>query len=331
MVHRVEPSALIPTRGCGLLESRTIERIASRSPLALPAWLVVSIAVCPASILTAAETHRGTFDELVQARRWAQLHQYAGELSRGRPNDPIPRYYVGIAAFQLGEKVHALQSFRAAEKLGLDTPWLHEALGLAYYDANQFELFRQQMENVLQLDPKHFPARFHLGRYYESVRNDFDAAIREFDQALAIRPQHAKALYFKGYCLQMLGKLTEARRCFEAAAKAAASVDAFSLPFQAIARLLTDDEPDDAVKWALKAVELEPAEAENHVVLAQVYRRLARPQSAAKALQESTRLAPDNDSARFMLYQVYRELGNDAAAQAELAVFKELRNAYGDH
>jgi tetratricopeptide (TPR) repeat protein len=273
---------------------------------------------------------RGKFDELVKQRRWADLYEYADSIAKSRPNDPLPRYYRGVAGFQLGEKVRALQSLRAAEKLGLNTPWLHEALGLAYYDANQFHLFRQQMDKVLQLNPAYSQAHFHLGRYHESVRNDFEAAIREFDEALAVTPNHARSLYFKGYGLQMLGKVAEARRCFEAAANATAAGDSFSLPFQAMARLLNESDPDEALKWALKAVEIEPRDAENHVVLAQVYRRMARPNSALRALQESTTLAPDNDAARFMLSQVYRELGNEKAAQAELAVFKELRKVYGD-
>jgi tetratricopeptide (TPR) repeat protein len=223
------------------------------------------------------------------------------------------------------------QAFRSAEKLGLDTAWLHEALGLAYYDANQFVLFLQQMERALKANPGHHAAHFHLGRYFESVRNDFEAAIGEFDRALATAPRHAKALYFKGYCLEMLRKLAEARRCFEAAADAVeAGTEHFSLPFRGMARLLNEDAPEKALPWALRAVELERGDADNHLVLGQVYQRLGKVESAMKALRESTRLAPDNDSARFMLYQAYRELGDEEAARAELAIFKELRKAYGD-
>jgi tetratricopeptide (TPR) repeat protein len=285
----------------------------------------------PGGGTTVADEDRERLDQLVKDRRWMQAYEFAAELSKRRPDDPIPLYFQGVAGFQLGEKVAALQAFRSAEKLGLDTAWLHEALGLAYYDANQFVLFQQQMQRALKANPAHHAAYFHLGRYHESVRNDFEAAIREFDRALAIAPRNAKSLYFKGYCLEMQRKLIEARRCFEAAADAAgAGLERFSLPFRGMARLLNEDEAEKALPWALQAVDVEPGDAENHLMLGQVYRRLGQTESAVKSLRESTRLAPDNDSARFMLYQAYRELGDEEAARAELAVFKELRKAYGD-
>lgn len=274
---------------------------------------------------------REELDSLVRQRRWKQVYRLAEELSRSHPHDGVPRYYAGVAAFQLGEKVRAIQALREAEKLGLDTPFLHKALGLAYYDANQFLLFRQQMERTIQLDPADHQAHFHLGRYYESVRNDFPAAILHFDRALASRPRDPKSLYFKGYCLQVLGKGAVARQYFERAANAAAdSGDRFSLPHRGLAKILNETDPDKALKWARRATELEPGEAENHVVLAQIYRRQERMAAAATSLQEAVRLAPDDDAARFMLYQTYRELGKEQAAQAQLAVFKELRKAYGD-
>ena len=277
------------------------------------------------------DSMREDLDALIRQRQWKQVYRLADELSRSHPRDGLPRYYAGVAAFQLGEKVRAIQALREAEKLGLDTPFLHKALGLAYYDANQFLLFREQMERAIQLDRADHQAHFHLGRYYESVRNDFPAAIVYFDRALASRPGDPKSLYFKGYCLQVLGKAAAARQYFERAANAAAdSGDRFSLPHQGLAKIINEADPDEALKWAHRAVELEPGEAENHVVLAQVYRRLERTAAAATSLEQAVRLAPDNDAARFMLYQTYRELGREQAAQAELAVFKELRKAYGD-
>jgi tetratricopeptide (TPR) repeat protein len=295
--------------------------------------LALLLVVLTAAVSAADQTSapREELDALIRQREWKQVYRLASELSRSHPHDGLPRYYAGVAAFQLGEKVRAIQALREAEKLGLDTPFLHKALGLAYYDANQFLLFREQLERTIRLDPADHQAHFHLGRYYESVRNDFPAAIVYFDRALDSRPGDPKTLYFKGYCLQVLGKAAAARRYFERAANAVAdSGDRFSLPHQGLAKILNETDPDGALKWARRAVELEPGEAENHIVLAQVYRRLARTEAAATSLEEAVRLAPDNDAARFMLYQTYRELGNEPAARAELEVFKELRKAYGD-
>src|SRR5205085_1718365 len=107
--------------------------------------------------------------------------------------------------------IGAIQALRSAERLGMDTTPLHKMLGLAYYSINQFILFEAQMEKAMKLDPLDDAPVYSLGRYRESVLNDYSGALQLFERAVHLRPDHSKNLYYKGHCEEMMDLRSEAR------------------------------------------------------------------------------------------------------------------------
>ena len=267
---------------------------------------------------------------LVTKQQWSEAGKLAQELAPQEPNDPAISYYLGLTRLHFQDPIGAIRALRTAERLGTDTAYVHQALGIAYYNVHQFILFQQQMERSMALAPADYKSYYYVGRYFESIRNDFLGALEYFAKATGLNPEHTESWYYEGFCLELSGRRAEARSAYETAIKSVKKRhERFSLPYQGIARLLAEEAPAQALEFSRRAVELEPNLDSNHVIMAKIYERLGRLSEAAKELQTAERLDPTNASPRFMLARIYSKVGNHEAAEAELAMFKKINQVYG--
>ena len=278
-----------------------------------------------------AENPMKRLEELVQQQQWEQAAQLTKELVQENSDNPVLHYWVGVVRWQQGDRIAAVQALRLAEQLGLDTALLHKTLGMVYYRMHQFSLFKHQMEQATAGDPKDHQPYYHLGRYFESVQNDFQRALEFFEKAIELSPDHTKSVYYKGYCLEILEREEEALRSYEAAIHLSEKhIERFSWPYQGMARLLLNKNIEQALGWAKKAVKLQPELDANHLVLAKIYERLEKVTEAMEELQEIVRLNPRHTAAHYMLFRLYKKLGQPEEAQAELSIFKKLKAVYGE-
>ncbi len=271
-------------------------------------------------------------EELVQQQEWEQAARLTEELVQEESDNPVLRYWVGVVRWQLGNRIAAVQDLRQAQQLGLKTALLHKTLGMAYYRMHQFSLFKDQMEQAAARDPQDHQPHYRLGRYFESVQNDFERALESFEKAIELSPDHSESVYYRGYCLEILEREEEALRSYETAIHLSENnQERFSWPYQGMARLLLNRNTEQALGWARKAVELQPELDANHLILAKIYERSGRVSEAIEELQEVVRLNPGHTAAHYILFRLYKELGQPEQAQEELSVFKELKAVYGEH
>jgi tetratricopeptide (TPR) repeat protein len=265
--------------------------------------------------------------ELSRAQATAE---FAQELIRKNPGNAMAHYWLGAARLRLHDPIGAVQAFRSAEKLGLDTAFLHEGLGLSYQLLNQYFLFVQQMEKAAKLDPSDYKPLYYLGWYYEAVPNDFPRALAFFDRAIQLKSDDASSIVHKGYCLERMGQLRAAREYYSTAIGLQEKGHRRdSWPYQGIARTLPEDDAKEALRFAQKAVEVEPDVASNHLVLAKIDQRLGKLPEAIREARAGVKLNPSSTTARYTLSMLYREAGDRKAAQAELEMFRKLMATYG--
>jgi tetratricopeptide (TPR) repeat protein len=266
--------------------------------------------------------------ELVRANRWKDVVALTDELHHTDPANPTVLYWAGTAHLQLHEPVPAVQTFRAAERLGLDTALLHEGLGVAYYDLNQFVLFEEQMKKAAVSDSNDSKPYYYLGFYQWTIRSDPSAALEFFEKAIHLAPDDWKSVYQSGNCLEQLGRLDEARKRYETAISQLNKSGAqFGWPYQGMARLLLDENPQRALELAQKAVQLEPDEPSNHLALADVYQRLGNLQEAIREAQIAASKNPNDSKIHYALFKLYRQ-ADDPRAKSELDVFKQTKALY---
>jgi len=288
----------------------------------------------PGAGLEASEASEGVSAspaELVRQRRWREAAAAARQALAEDPGGAQAHYLLGVALWGLEDKVGSIQALRSAEKLGLDAAYLHKTLGLAYYAVNQFRLFEQQMERAAELAPDDPAPYFRLGRYFESVHDDFERAVELYDQALARDPDHLRSHYFKGRSLALLRRTQEAERSYRSAIKLVRQQDErFSAPYRALAGLLQNDEPRRALELARQAVELEPELAENRFVLGAVHEAAGRLEKAAEAFRAALELDPEDGKTHFRLFRLYQRLDRPQQAQAHRERFEALKAVYGN-
>ncbi|MBS1850084.1 MAG: hypothetical protein JST79_04180 [Acidobacteria bacterium] len=272
----------------------------------------------------------GDLMELVRQKQWPQVAELGEKLSLQNLNDPANYYWIGIARFQLHDSIAAVRALRTAEKLGMDTALLHEGLAFAYYDMNQFVLFEQQMNKAAAQDPQDFKPRYYLGLYYLTIQSDAANSLKYLDLAAQLNPEDWKTVYQRGSALEQLGKPAEARAAYQQAIVVMErNHESFGEPYQGIARLVLDSDPQAALPYARQAVEAGPGEASNHLLLAKVQDRLGNRAEALREARSAATLSPEDANPRYLLFKLYRQAGDKSAAEAELKTFQKLKAVYG--
>lgn len=268
---------------------------------------------------------------LVDQKRWEEAQQLARKLLEAYPENLELLYLNGVTLFQLTDSIGAVRSFRRAEKLGFGTLSLHKSLGIAYYSLQQYKLFSAQMEKALAINQDDYETYYYLGRYYESVVNNFPLALHYFDRSINSKPNFEKSVYYRGYCYEMLGQRTEALENYEMAAQLAEkSAAPFSWPSQSLGRLLMDSQPEKAFTLALRAVAIEPELESNYLLLAKMYERKNDLNQSLAELRKAMQLNPTATATRYLIFRLLNRLGKREEAKNELLILQKLKSTYGD-
>lgn len=269
--------------------------------------------------------------QFIRNRSWTQAARLADGIALASESDPQIHYLIGVLLWQQQDKVGAIQRFRVAERLGLHEPYLHKALGVAYYDAHQFLLFEEQIRRAIAADRSDPQPHLYLGQYAESVQGDFVGALRHFEKVIALDPGHARGHSYLAYCLERLDRRDAAWEHYGKSVELLKSEgSAFSWPYQGLARLALESDPEAATTWARKAVQAGPDEFETHALLARSHDRNGDLSQAVAAARAAVRLNPDHAASHYLLFTAYRRLGDPTRARGHMSRFQELKQVYGD-
>jgi protein O-GlcNAc transferase len=82
-------------------------------------------------------------------------------------------------------------------------------LGVQFYRAEAYDLAIVQFEEAVRLAPDSPAIHFNLGGAYYAKQRVADAE-RHFQTVLVLDPDHVRSHWFRGLCLERLGRLREA-------------------------------------------------------------------------------------------------------------------------
>jgi tetratricopeptide (TPR) repeat protein len=216
---------------------------------------------------------------------------------------------------------------RQAAATPLTTARDHYLLALAKVGRHRLPEAVALLRRALQLDPRHYWARFRLGLCYQEL-GQFDLAASTFAECVALWPEFAWAYLNRGIALHHLHRYAEAIEDYDQALRwdpglAPAYLNR-GLAYQRQSDSQSGPNRDRALRQALADLERAEALGLSDAALpacrGSLLEALGRPAEADEAFARAVRLAPDDVSLRLMRgFAVSRR-----APQQALADFEEV-------
>lgn len=175
--------------------------------------------------------------------------------------------------------------------------------GYAHFELGDSSLFVSSVQTALELNPDFFDGFTMLGAYYASLGNDI--AIDYYNSALELRPEHPEALYGKAIHLQNTGRNEEAVIIYQQMIDLNEE-SLFAWYNQGYILLEMEDQPEKAIPFFEKAVEINPNYVDAIYNIGLSYERLDKPDVAIGYYERALSLDPQYDLAAIGLGRLAR-------------------------
>lgn len=247
------------------------------------------------------------------------------------PGDPVPRLYLGLAAFDRKQYAAATNHLEKAGALASENPEVLPVLAEAYDKQGLPEKAYAAYTKLIAVAPD-ADENYIAFAGFASVHRNNPFALRVLDQGVARKPDSAKLLLERGIILAFEGDLAQAEISFH---KASQSDPKWPLPFLALGiGQLERSNFSAAAATFRKAIQLAPADDRAHYLLATALKRAGSgndsnpPEEMLAALRQAIALNPAAARARIALAQTYLASGNveEAISELEKAVAADPHN-----
>jgi tetratricopeptide (TPR) repeat protein len=150
--------------------------------------------------------------------RGSEVIPYFEQAVTSQPDLPEARANLATALFARGRTTEAIPHFEAAIALGLNPPELRTTFGQALLDAGRIEEAMSQLQKALAQSPQLAEARYALANLLLKTSRPSDA-VPHYISLLQVAPNAHEIHNNLGIAYAQLGRMTEARVCFEQAVR----------------------------------------------------------------------------------------------------------------
>lgn len=182
------------------------------------------------------------------------------------------------------------------------------ALGaLTWREARHYRDAETLYRATIAGNPASWMAHHNLGRLVSRKPGGLTEAIKHFEAAIALKPDHARAHYSLGVALQRVGRNAEAVPHFEAAIRSEPDNPELVANSHYIAGDILRGDParlDEALAHLREAVRLKPKVAQGHNTLGEALLAAGRDDDARREFTEAVRLQPGYAAAQANLARV---------------------------
>jgi DNA-binding SARP family transcriptional activator len=186
-------------------------------------------------------------------------------------------------------RAHAEQTSRRALELAPRLAESHVARGFAHSVSKQYDEATREFEEAIRINPYLFDAYYYFARTSFAC-GDMARAAELFQSATQLRQEDFQSPMLLGTALRALGREDDARDAVRTGIRRAEQVlvlnprDGRALSLGAGA-LVDDDQPERALEWAHRAIELYPGDSSAQINIACVHARLDHKEEALDALE----------------------------------------------
>jgi len=211
-----------------------------------------------------------------------------------------------IALFSNGQTQEALSAVEALIKDYPNEPILYNIRGACYAGLGKLDAAVKNYEKTLTIKPDYAEAHNNLGVTLQGL-GQLDAAVKSYKKALTIKPNYAEAYNNLGNTFKKLGQLNTAVKSYE---KALTINTDFADAYYNLGVTLQElDQLDAAVKSYEKALTVKPNYAEAFNNLGSTLKELGQLDTAVKSYEKVLAINPDFAEAHNNLGVTLQELG----------------------
>jgi tetratricopeptide (TPR) repeat protein len=242
-------------------------------------------------VLERAENHVAAISGLgfITARQqeWASSEEYwrrAIELIAGQPNGKMSKqyetanFYLGNVLLEQKRYEEAIGAFKESLRVNRSASDTYFLMAAAFRGMDLMEEYRENLELTVAFDPKMPEANYELGNLLLEEGNEADAAqhFRVAADEAPARPEPLEALERLGPVSERMDK----------------------------AKLLGDEDPDEALMHARVAVAIEPRSVEALMLMGELYEKTGDDSAATDTYRAVLAIEPNNEEAQAALERV---------------------------
>lgn len=234
-------------------------------------------------------------------------------------------YLLGYILFRRARASASLAEYTEGAKYRKPSAADLQVVGADYVVLGDFPDADKWFTKSVEWDPASVLGWYYLGRtkYNE---NRFEEAVVAFQRCLKLDDKHVKAEDNLGLSYQALGRLDDALQAYRNAIDWQSDAKVKNPgPFIDIGGLfLETNQPEKAVEYLQKALEIAPDDPKAHQQLGKAYFNLNNLPKALVELEKAVQLAPNNAPVHYILAQVYRKQGLGEKAKGEFDRYTKL-------
>jgi tetratricopeptide (TPR) repeat protein len=234
-------------------------------------------------------------------------------------------YLLGYVLFRQTKAAASLAEYTEGAKYRKPSALDLQVVGSDYVVLGDFPDADKWFTKSVQWNPNSVLGWYYLGRtkYNE---NRFEEAVAAFQQCLKLEPKHVKAEDNLGLAYQALGRRDDALQAYRNAIDWQTAVRTKNPgPFINLGGLLIEtDQPEKAIEYLQKAIEIAPDDSKAHQQLGKAYFNLNDLPKALIELEKAADLTPNSAPVHYILAQAYRKQGLVDKAKIEFERYTKL-------
>jgi tetratricopeptide (TPR) repeat protein len=239
-------------------------------------------------------------------------------------NPQLRLAYINLGASydELGDDEEAVQVLQRAQKVFPADPEVLYSLGSLYY-----RLMFKAYGKMAEVAPNSYRYDQVMGQSFEE-REEYPAAMVEFQKAIKENPQAPGLHYALGNVLWLQGRWGEARQEFEA--ELAISPEDSQSTWKLGNSYLQERQYDKAMPYLQKAIRQKPSLGGAYQDLGKLYLETHDNEHALYYLKKVVQMDPEEATPHYLLALTYRRLGNVEESRAEMGTFEKLKKEEND-
>jgi Flp pilus assembly protein TadD len=218
---------------------------------------------------------------------------------RLNPKDILAYYNLGLVLLEGRSYDQAVRAFEQALELFPQSEKLLTALGFTHQIKGDFTSARSVFKRMAELFPLESAPYFYLGSSFLETGEEGEALLA-LTSAKDRNPKDHRIFYLMGLIYYNQGQFSRAFDVFQTSLELDPS---FVFSYQQLAKIsLKNSDIDSALKFALKAVEIDSTFSQPHYLLGQIYLRLHKSEDANREIEQFQKLQANSPSREYRVF-----------------------------